>query len=68
MKKKKKKPNNLYKPNSATGNQIESVMPCPERVYGTSNRRGTPKRHCSIFGRNCEMIIYGTRNVVIEQG
>ena len=24
------------------------------------------KCHCSIFGRNCEMIIYGTRNVVIE--
>ena len=20
------------------------------------------KCHCSIFGRNCEMIIYGTRN------
>ena len=26
------------------------------------------KGHCSIFGRNCEMIIYGTRNVVIKKG
>ena len=39
----------------------------PRRVSGSGLVMST-KCHCSIFGRNCEMIIYGTRNVVLEQG